>query len=206
VIYKEEIERPRGILTPNDRRYLLDRDLPESRQGAYQQRKGARDRIKNGLLDISILQGLPREERRKIFEDMEQGGDLYWALLSAVVLAKGACDDAGLPLGPLLEQALEVYHRGATGEFDPYDDSEDSEKWQASFEETGHTKVLESVEVDIEYEYTDAYYSPRLRERFLEGQELTNQELLMLVNSDYFDEEAFEELQSRRAVGKDGED
>jgi hypothetical protein len=123
-----------------------------------------------------------------------------------VVLATSACEEARLPLTPLLEQALEVYYRGKIGEFDPYERSDEPKKMNMDLEETGHAKILESVTVDIEYEYTDAYYPLKLRERFLEGQELTNQELLMLVNSDYFDEEAFEELQSRRASGKDGED
>lgn len=54
----ELVDRERGILTPHDRRYLLDKlDKGLSDNAEYQKRHQIRNRIRNAVLDFQIIQG-----------------------------------------------------------------------------------------------------------------------------------------------------
>lgn len=194
-----EFDRPRGMLTEKDRKYLYHSVLPDKKQSKYERRKGARQRIENGLLDIPAVRWMPPKERRKLFDDLEPGGELYLALVSAVSVAKYACDDAGLPIEDLLEEGLQLGAQPARGDLTP-----PGENPHSPFDEpqrpmkTGRSKTLRDVNIDIEYEYADAYFPKKLRERYLSGSELNDDELLHLVKSDEFDDEVAEEIQIRR--------
>lgn len=193
-----EYDRPRGILTEKDRRYLRDDVLPDSKQAKYERRKGTRRRIRSGLKDFPTIRFLPPEERRKIFADMEVGDDLYRELSAAVAVIKYACDDADLSIEDLLAEGLRLGSHPTRGDLtppdkNPHSPSDDPQRPM----ETGHLKTVRGVDVDIDYEYSDSYFPAKLRERFLSGGELNDEELLILVKSDEFDDEVAEELQQR---------
>lgn len=193
-----EYDRPRGILTEKDRRYLRDDVLPDSKQAKYERRKGTRRRIRSGLKDFPAIRFLPPEERRKVFRNMDAGDDLYRELSAAVAVIKYACDDAGLSIEDLLAEGVRLGSHPARGDLtppgenphSPFDDPQRPMK-------TGRIKALRDVNVDIEYEYSDSYFPAKLRERFLSGGELNDEELLVLVKSDEFDDEVAEEIQQR---------
>jgi hypothetical protein len=193
-----EYDRPRGILTEKDRRYLRDDVLPDSKQAKYERRKGTRKRIRNGIRDFPTIRFLPPEERKKIFQDMEAGDELYRELSAAVAVIKYACDDADLSIEDLLAEGVRLGSHPTRGDLTP-----PGENPHSPFEDpqnpmkTGRFKTLRDVDVDIEYEYSDSYYPAKLRERFLSGGELNDEELLVLVKSDEFDDEVAEELQQR---------
>lgn len=183
-----DVDRGTGILTKKDRQYLRDLAMPDSRQAQYERKKGARQRIKSGLLDLPTIRFLPPEERRKLFGDMESGDDLYWALVNAVALAKHACDEAGLPIEDLLEEGLEI------ADFEPRNDLTDD---LSEHELEQPTKVLTGIDIELEYEYADVYHPERLKERWEEGAELDDIEFRVLVESDVFDESDFQRLKDR---------
>lgn len=68
----DDSDRPRGILTTTDRGYLLGdpNHIPDSRQGKHDRNRLIRERVANGIVDMSILlHELPREERVRIFDE-----------------------------------------------------------------------------------------------------------------------------------------
>lgn len=74
------LNRPRGILTEQDREYLFG--LGESPvdekpdQTDYQRRYRIRERVKNGIIDFMLLStSLPRKDMHKIFSDVEGWAD-----------------------------------------------------------------------------------------------------------------------------------
>lgn len=70
----EPEERPRGILTKEDRRFLRgEKDVDE--QTRRDTRYRIRERVKNSLEDFSLLvDALPDEDRDTIFESLEEQG------------------------------------------------------------------------------------------------------------------------------------
>lgn len=63
----QDDERKRGVLSPADRRYLRD---PESysRQSSYERRYSIRQRLRDSVLDFSLLfESLPPSERQAAF-------------------------------------------------------------------------------------------------------------------------------------------
>jgi len=75
-------ERPRGILSPADRRFLRgDADL-QSEQSVYDARYRIRQRVHNALLDFSLLfERLDDRDREQVFDGSE---DLTAAIVDAV--------------------------------------------------------------------------------------------------------------------------
>lgn len=193
-----DIDRTAGILTRKDRRYLYHDDLPESRQGKYERKKGCRERVVNGLLDLHFVRWFPPDERRKVFGDMDPGDNLYKALVAGVAVINHACDASGIPLGELLEDGIEL------GKTEPRGDLVDPEP--AGWVKTGSGKTLDRVEVDITEHYRDAYFPKVLKKRWMDGDQVAQDELAALVRSDWFDEEAFAELERRRESHRERED
>lgn len=71
------IDRPRGILNEDDRRFLFgDLDLSDysdPRQARYQRRYRIRERIKHSIIDyLIIMDTLPDEDINKIFEEITE--------------------------------------------------------------------------------------------------------------------------------------
>ncbi|MFC7156121.1 hypothetical protein ACFQPA_11750 [Halomarina halobia] len=117
-----------------------------------------------------------------MFGDIQAGDDLYWGLVNGVALSKHACDEAGLPFKSLLEEALEI----AT--FEPRSDLVSGE------EDALPAKFVVGVDVDIQYEYDRIYHPRQLKERWKRGDDLTDAEFRVLVESDIFDESDFRKL------------
>lgn len=51
----DETDRPRGILAPIDREYLLGEKEYDSRQAKYERKRTIQERVENGLKDFTIL-------------------------------------------------------------------------------------------------------------------------------------------------------
>lgn len=69
--------RPRGILTPNDRSLLLGHNDYKHQQQYSDRRRTIRKRITNGILDFSTIQYLLRErDRKRIFDDPARAADI----------------------------------------------------------------------------------------------------------------------------------
>lgn len=91
----ETDERPRGILSPADRRFLRGEADLQSEQSVYDVRYRIRQRLRNALLDFSLLfECLDDRDREQVFDQREDGdGDLTEAIVDAVaVLALGTVD------------------------------------------------------------------------------------------------------------------
>jgi hypothetical protein len=66
-----EDDRPRAMLTPADRQFLLGEKEYEHRQTAFDRRKAIRDRVVASLSDFSLLFGyLSKHEREKIADEI----------------------------------------------------------------------------------------------------------------------------------------
>lgn len=185
-------ERPRGILTEKDRRYLMDDVLPDSKQARYERKKGVQERIRNGILDFPYLRFMPPKERRGLFTDMDTHDELYWALKSIIGFAKYACDDAGIPVKKLLEDGLELGTFSARG--DVSDPSDHRPREETDGTQTT-TRVLDSVTVDIEYNFFDMYSPEEVKRRFENGENLSLGEIGTLVVNGHLDEEDLQKLE-----------
>ena len=71
----EEIDRPRGILSPRDRKYLLgEADIDPRSQAARNVRAAIRDRLENAILDCTLLfRHLEGRDRQKVFDELTGG-------------------------------------------------------------------------------------------------------------------------------------
>jgi phosphopantothenate synthetase len=68
----EEVDRPRGILSPRDREYLLgEADIEPTSQAARNVRAAIRERLENAILDFTLLfQHLEERDREKVFDEL----------------------------------------------------------------------------------------------------------------------------------------
>lgn len=85
------LDRERGVLTPDDRNYLIgEKELSD--QAERNTRFRIRKRLKNSLFDFNILYDyLPSEDRKQVFEevfdaDPEQGGPTLPAIVGLLYL------------------------------------------------------------------------------------------------------------------------
>lgn len=69
-----DLERDRGILTMEDRRFLVGEMDYEDQQSARRTRARIRKRVTNALLDFELLRYLEDRDRNQIFEDQDLGG------------------------------------------------------------------------------------------------------------------------------------
>lgn len=66
---EDDLDRPRGILTPADRRYLVGDKSGYSYQNQYKRNTAIKERIINGLLDFAIIENhLGEQIREEIFQ------------------------------------------------------------------------------------------------------------------------------------------
>jgi hypothetical protein len=64
----EDPDRPRGLLAPVDRKFLIGEKKYDHRQSAYNRREEIRERVENGFLDFCTLaEEMDLTERAKIF-------------------------------------------------------------------------------------------------------------------------------------------
>ncbi len=73
-----DAERPRGILTPSDRDFLLGRKTDYTEHSKKQKRNRIRRRVRNAVLDFSILyECLEDRDRKTVFDPDDEDRDAY---------------------------------------------------------------------------------------------------------------------------------
>jgi len=73
-----DADRPRGILTPSDRDFLLGRKTDYTKHSRKQKRNRIRRRVRNAILDFSILyECLEDRDRETVFDPDDEDRDAY---------------------------------------------------------------------------------------------------------------------------------
>jgi len=73
-----DADRPRGILTPSDRDFLLGRKTDYTDHSKKQKRNRIRRRVRNAILDFSILfEYLEQRDRQTVFDPDDDERDAY---------------------------------------------------------------------------------------------------------------------------------
>jgi hypothetical protein len=73
-----DADRPRGILTPSDRDFLLGRKTDYTDHSEKQKRNRIRRRVRNAVLDFSILfEYLEERDRETVFDPDDEDRDAY---------------------------------------------------------------------------------------------------------------------------------
>lgn len=102
-------DRPRGILSPSDREYLMAPDGFSS-QAAYERRRAIAERVHASLYDYALLvESLDEEVRREIFEDFDREDFSLNTLESAVAflyLGVGDAVESGDLVTPSFEDLI----------------------------------------------------------------------------------------------------
>ena len=71
-------DRPRGILTPSDRDFLLGRKTDYTDHSKKQKRNRIRRRVRNAILDFSILfEYMEERDRETVFDPDDEDRDAY---------------------------------------------------------------------------------------------------------------------------------
>lgn len=111
------LERDRGILTPEDRKFLLGKIDYEHPQSARRRRAKIRERVTNAFLDFDILRYMEERDRDQIFapEDDEARTQFGIGFASAFIFLYDALvrswedyEDVDNNLNNYLEQAIEA--------------------------------------------------------------------------------------------------
>ncbi len=105
-------DRPRGILTPADRAYLLGDREYDSEQTARNVRARIRDRIEAATYDFeTLVEGLDERDRRLVFDERfgaESGAGAFDALVSAVAFLYLAVGDTDVGFETVLAEGINV--------------------------------------------------------------------------------------------------
>jgi hypothetical protein len=73
-----DADRPRGILTPSDRDFLLGRKTDYTDHSKKQKRNRIRRRVRNAILDFSILfEYMEERDRNTVFDPDDEDRDAY---------------------------------------------------------------------------------------------------------------------------------
>ncbi|RQH01719.1 hypothetical protein [Natrarchaeobius oligotrophus] len=73
-----DADRPRGILTPSDRDFLLGRKTDYTDHSKKQKRNRIRRRVRNAILDFSILfEYMEERDRNTVFDPDDEERDAY---------------------------------------------------------------------------------------------------------------------------------
>lgn len=107
------LDRERGILTPEDRKYLFGEKEYKHPESARNRRAKIRQRVRNSLLDFVVLKYLEPRDREQIFntDDPEIPGGLSSAfifLYDALVRSKEDNVNVDLNLNVYIEQAVQI--------------------------------------------------------------------------------------------------
>lgn len=170
----DEFERPRGIFTEVDRRYLSGFKEYEYKQSETNRRRGIRERLLNAFHDFRLLSWVSDRERSKVFDEIDAGrlhDDLVF-LLSFVYRGIGRDREA-------IEQVVQSAIFRVEAENDP---------------RKGYHGGIADVSVDIDVEY--GYDAEEIYERLQGGQteQLTPAEIGVLVRAGMLDEDTLAQL------------
>ena len=90
----EPDERPRGILSPADRRFLRGEAALESEQSVYDTRYRIRQRVRDALLDFPLLFGALAERDREQVFDGQAVADAVVDAVAFLYLGAGGCESS----------------------------------------------------------------------------------------------------------------
>lgn len=109
-----DVDRPRGILSTEDRKFLLGETEYSSSAGARRRRQKIRERVTHALLDFQILEYLQGRDRNQIFEgpdrrDLLAGGfsSSFLFLYDALTRSRKDTEHIDMNLKVYLSQAIE---------------------------------------------------------------------------------------------------
>lgn len=123
-------ERPRGILTPSDREFLLERKTDYTEHSRKQKRNRIRRRVRNAILDFSILfEHLEGRDRDTVFDPDAEDREAY---------TRGITD------------MLAFLHLGTMGYHTPFKDVLSRGVGKAEQRLTGSDYRMVSVEFDVD--------------------------------------------------------
>jgi hypothetical protein len=177
-------ERPRGILSPADRKYIRGETEYEHRQSKHKRESDIQERFLNALEDIQLLgEELDRPERQRIL-GLEDSGVAYKV-------------DLGLGWMIALAHRLSVdIHDDLEPTHDPY--GQRSVSFQIRLEEglemayLDENLVLEDLTLEVESQEVPGL--SEVRERVAEGGPVSNQALRYLLESGEIETEAYFEF------------
>ncbi|MBC9988403.1 hypothetical protein E4P24_18840 [Haloferax sp. AS1] len=176
----EPEDRDRGILTPDDRTYLRGEKEYSSEQSEIDARYRIRKRIKDSILDFSvILSNLSQKDREQVFRSnapqQDSGGETslsdFEEFIKKTRFVKG------------IENAIAFLYLGIS-DLD-WDFEEVVEAGVRSAEEK-HGKVVENVSVSIHIDYSEPDFE-ELMLKLESGEGLTRDEMSALIRSNEFE-------------------
>ncbi len=123
-------DRPRGILTPSDRDFLLGRKTDYTDHSKKQKRNRIRRRVRNAVLDFSILfEYLEERDRQTVFDPDDEDRDAY---------TQGITD------------MLAFLHLGTMGYYTPFKDMLSEGVGKAEQQLAGSNYRMVNVEFNVE--------------------------------------------------------
>jgi len=179
---EKEIEfdgkRDRGILTKDDREYLTGEKEYSNKQSEIDARYRIRNRVKNSILDFTILLvNLPEKDREQIFhsntpdENQQQSLDEFQKFIKQTKFVRG------------IEHALGFIYMGVSDL-----DWEFEKILEAGIRnaEEKQGRIVDDVSVNVRINYSEPDVD-ELINRFQNGDELTAEEIRTLIRSGEFD-------------------
>jgi len=190
-------DREPGILTYDDREYLLDqKDVTGGSE--IQLRQRLRDRIRNGLLDFELLlYCLDDQDVQTIFSNISgpfrtigtDGREVHdGAKYTLAFLYFGITEFSQVDFEELLEAAIESSGRRSS------ERRRGPHQWVADA----------SVDIDVDWEIR-AWDNDQIVEKLRSGEPMTDRELGLLVRFGDLDDEDWERLQNEIAEGPPSE-
>ncbi|MFC4245663.1 hypothetical protein ACFOZ7_01355 [Natribaculum luteum] len=175
-------DRPRGILTPSDRDFLLGRKTDYTEHSKKQKRNRIRRRVRNAILDFSILfEYLEDRDRNTVFDPDDEDRE---------ALTQGITD------------VLAFLHLGTMGYYTPFKDMLSEGVGKAEQRLAGSNYRMVNVEFNVDpvgQIDVDEVIEKLENERF---EQLTDEELrafvrLLTMSEDFSPEETREDIKSR---------
>jgi hypothetical protein len=125
-----DADRPRGILTPSDRDFLLGRKTDYTDHSKKQKRNRIRRRVRNAILDFSILfEYMEERDRNTVFDPDDEDRDAY---------TQGITD------------TLAFLHLGTMGYYTPFKDMLSEGVGKAEQRLAGSNYRMVNVEFNVE--------------------------------------------------------
>jgi hypothetical protein len=176
--WEEKHERPRGIFTDTDRRFLWGLKNYKNEETSINRRKEIRNRASNGIQDLFYLSMLEQRDRKRVFEQLEEEtepGALHSAISTLIEFVY-------LGIGNDKDQLEEMISLGVNR---AEDTSDASGLYQGGVKEV-------TVDIDIDYEYDAEAIYQRFQEG--EGYRLTPAEIGVLVKQGMLGAEDLDEM------------
>lgn len=174
-----EMDRPRGILTDDDREFLLDVGDTRSDHAADAQRRRMRRRVRNALMDFTVLNhALSEDDRAAIFDPPSAATETPDEILGSLV--------------SLIAFVYDGHSHMQSGEFES--------TLSTGIEEAKYREGWLGVEVDVTVDITAEKRMVDLdeaAEKFEAGKPLTDREVGALLRYDRIDPAEWDELADR---------